>query len=247
MATEPQSQEATIVRLRAQLAVLPSLRGSSEDSPEFKRWLRDTRVVLERSFGRDDTHVRELGDLHFGLTAFSVDTPEEEFFEAFDRSLERAAAFLESVIAEVEEYGLEALDHQPPQGTTSFIAPERLRALRAATSTTFDLSRLVRIAEEIDASYRQGAYHAVAALTRALLDHVPPLFNCRSFAEVANNYGGTKSFRQSMEHLETSARRIADAHLHTQIRARETLPTATQVNFSNDLDVLLAEIVRILP
>jgi len=50
-----------------------------------------------------------------------------------------------------------------------------------------------------------------------------------------------------MAHLENSARRIADAHLHTQIRARETLPTATQVNFSNDLDVLLAEIVRILP
>ena len=119
--------------------------------------------------------------------------------------------------------------------------------MRAVKSTTFDLSRLVRMAEEIDISYRQGAYHAVAALTRALLDHVPPLFNCRSFAEVANNYGGGNSFRQSMEHLENSARRIGDAHLHTQIRARETLPTATQVNFSNDLDVLLAEIVRMLP
>ncbi|HYU31020.1 MAG TPA: hypothetical protein VEW48_02575 [Thermoanaerobaculia bacterium] len=195
MATAPQSHEATIARLRAQLAILPSLRGGSENSPEFKRWQRDSRVVLERFFGRDDTHVLEFGDLYFGLTAFSDDTPEEEFVEAFNRSLERAAAFLESVIAEVEEFGLEASGHQPPQGTTSFIAPERLSALRAAPATTFDLSRLVRIAEEIDASYRQGAYHAVAALTRALLDHVPPLFNCRSFAEVANNYGGTKSFR----------------------------------------------------
>jgi hypothetical protein len=87
---------------------------------------------------------------------------------------------------------------------------------------------------------------AVAALTRALLDHVPPIFGVASFAEVANNYRGSKSFRESMQHLEKSARNIGDAHLHTQIRRRETLPSATQVNFGNDLDVLLAEIVRLL-
>ena len=90
MATEPQSQEATLSRLRAQLAVLPSLRGGSDGSPEFKRWQRVTRVVLERAFGRDATHVREFGDLYFGLTAFSVDTSDEEFIEAFNRSLEEA-------------------------------------------------------------------------------------------------------------------------------------------------------------
>ena len=49
-----------------------------------------------------------------------------------------------------------------------------------------------------------------------------------------------------MRHLESSARRIGDAHLHNQIRHREALPSATQVNFSNDLDVLLSEIARIL-
>jgi hypothetical protein len=84
-------------------------------------------------------------------------------------------------------------------------------------------------------------------LTRALLDHVPPIFGKQSFAEVANNYGGGgKSFRESMLHLERSARNIGDAHLHIQIRNSESLPTSTQVNFSNDIDVLLAEIVRVL-
>ena len=68
----------------------------------------------------------------------------------------------------------------------------------------------------------------------------------RNFGEVANNYAATKSFRESMQHLENSARNIGDAHLHVQIRKRESLPTPTQVNFSNDLDVLLGEIVRIL-
>lgn len=83
-------------------------------------------------------------------------------------------------------------------------------------------------------------------LTRAILDHVPPILGVPSFSQVANNYSGTKTFKQHMEHLEISSRKIADAHLHTMIRSKETLPTKTQVNFSNDLDVLLGEIIRVL-
>jgi hypothetical protein len=83
-------------------------------------------------------------------------------------------------------------------------------------------------------------------LTRALLDHVPPVFGVKSFSEVANNYiGGSKSFKDTMLHLDTAAKKIADGFLHTQIRRSETLPTAQQVNFGAPLDLLLAEIVRI--
>jgi hypothetical protein len=38
---------------------------------------------------------------------------------------------------------------------------------------------------------------------------------------------------------------IADSALHTQIRQRESIPGAAQVNFGADLDVLLAEVIRI--
>jgi hypothetical protein len=68
-----------------------------------------------------------------------------------------------------------------------------------------------------------------------------------TFSEVANNYGGgSRSFKDTMQHLETAARKVADAHLHTPIRKSETLPVAQQVNFASQLDVLLSEIVRIL-
>lgn len=83
-------------------------------------------------------------------------------------------------------------------------------------------------------------------MTRVIVDHIPPIFGMNSFSEVANNYNGTKSFKDSMQHLDKSLRKIADAALHTQIRKRETLPNRTQINFYNDLDVLLAEIVRLL-
>ena len=46
--------------------------------------------------------------------------------------------------------------------------------------------------------------------------------------------------------LEESARTIANIHLHREIRETESLPTMTQVDFINKLDVLLEEIVRIL-
>ena len=76
--------------------------------------------------------------------------------------------------------------------------------------------------------------------------HIPPIFNVSSFAEVVNNYGGTKSFKDSMNLLQKSLRNVADSHLHVQIRAREILPNFTQANFKADLDLLLSEIVRLL-
>jgi hypothetical protein len=128
-----------------------------------------------------------------------------------------------------------------------FISPTRLVALKKLSAQAFDFAKLVRLCEELESSAQNGNLLAIAALTRALLDHVPPLFGASSFAQVANNYPGSRSFRDSMLHLENSARRIGDAHLHVQIRQRESLPSPTQVNFANDIDVLLAEIIRIAP
>lgn len=127
-----------------------------------------------------------------------------------------------------------------------FVDDVRLSDLRAINSDRFDLRKVVAICDELNVCYRSQCYLSVAALTRTLLDHVPPIFGVDSFAKVANNYSGGRSFRGSMQHLELSARNIADGHLHIQIRKRESLPSRTQVNFAADVDVLLAEIVRIL-
>lgn len=140
---------------------------------------------------------------------------------------------------------------QTDGGTTEplpyhFIDPRRLEELAQIKSSNYDIQKVIQFCREIDLCFRNECLLAVAALTRALLDHVPPIFQMRTFSEVANNYSGTKSFRESMQHLENSARKIGDAHLHTQIRKRESIPTRTQVNFANDLDVLLGEIIRVL-
>ena len=84
-------------------------------------------------------------------------------------------------------------------------------------------------------------------LLRAILDHVPPIFNMQNFSEVANNYSnGNRSFKGHMKRLDETARKIADSHLHVQIRSKEVLPTPVQVEFKQELDLLLSEVVRIL-
>jgi hypothetical protein len=127
----------------------------------------------------------------------------------------------------------------------SFVDEVRLRELRELPAVNWDLTRLVRLCEELNESFADGSYHAVAFLTRAVLDHVPPIFGCANFAAVANNYAGSKSFRHAMQSLDSFARKIADGQLHQQVRGQEVLPTIAQVNCSSALDLLLSEIVRI--
>jgi|CXWL01.1.fsa_nt_gi hypothetical protein len=127
-----------------------------------------------------------------------------------------------------------------------FVDPNRIEELRQVKNVSFDLAKLIRFCEELNGCYQSECYLAVAILTRALIDHISPIFAFNTFSEVVNNYAGTKSFKDHMKRLEDSSRKIADAHLHTGIRSKESLPTPTQVNFSNDIDVLLGEIIRIL-
>lgn len=125
-----------------------------------------------------------------------------------------------------------------------FVSENRIAELRCIDSTKFDLRKLIRLCEELNISYHAGAFLATAMLTRSLLDHVPPIFGFTSFKELANNYGGSRSFREAMARLEEAARKIADSYLHGPIRRRETLPNDQQVNFAAEVDMLLGEVAR---
>lgn len=170
--------------------------------------------------------------------------PYDKFIESFRREKrEQERKWLAKTEGQVDK-----LKQPFSTGSTwePYVDLERIKELGAIKSDNFDLVKLIKLCEELNESYANGCYLAVAMLVRAILDHVPPIFECKSFAEVANNFAGSRSFKHSMANLENSSRKIADAHLHGQIRSKETLPNKTQVNFSNDLDVLLAEIVRVL-
>lgn len=126
-----------------------------------------------------------------------------------------------------------------------YVDNERIVELSSLPSSKFDLTKLIQFCLELNNAYNKKSYLTIPLLVRAIIDHIPPIFEKENFAAVCGGYG-TKSFKDSMHHLNGSLRKIADSTVHTQIRAKENLPNTTQVNFKADLDVLLAEICRVL-
>lgn len=127
-----------------------------------------------------------------------------------------------------------------------YVPQSRIKELASIGTKEFDLTKLIQFCNELNSSLSEGNHFSIIMLSRAILDHIPPVFGVESFHEIANNYKGARSFKESMERLNKSCRKIADQHLHSQIRGSEVLPTIAQVDFSNDIDLLLSEIVRIL-
>jgi len=125
-----------------------------------------------------------------------------------------------------------------------YIAAARLENLRKLQSPQFDIRRLVRMCEEINSSWQHGNLIAVAALTRILLDHVPPIFGHPTFVQVTAN--ASRSLKAIFEALEQNSRKISDSLIHQTIRKKETLPTEQMVNCSQNMDVLLAELIRVI-
>ena len=124
-----------------------------------------------------------------------------------------------------------------------YVDPERIDELTNIDDDDFDFTKLVAYLKELNVAYSHGLYLSIPLLVRAIIDHIPPVFNKENFSEVCGSYG-THSFKESMKNLNNSSRKIADSFLHSHIRKREALPNKTQINFKNDLDVLLQEIVR---
>lgn len=125
-----------------------------------------------------------------------------------------------------------------------FVNPYRIKELEEINNEQFDFSRLLQFCSEINDNFSRGNYLSVAMIGRSIINHVPPLFNQETFNQVANNYG-SKSFKIAMNHLNITMRSIADSYLHDTIRKKESIPNSNQVNFSQDLDVLLSEIIRL--
>lgn len=153
-------------------------------------------------------------------------------------SVGRQAHYLESLANRLDLY-------PTVEAAGGYVDPKRIHELQGAQTAAFNLSRLIRYCEELNLAWHGGAYLSVMMLVRAIMDHVPPLFNAKRFAEIPAEYKqGSKSFLQSVGKLQSAARDIANSYLHTHIRPKETLPTATQVDFRQQIDVLLGEVAR---
>ena len=223
--------------IRESLSAIEMLQQFNEPpeqiAPQFHSWILHVSDALE------------VAEMESELAIWQRALESVKFYDD-DSSLPVQMASLRSVVLGIQIRLNRSNNSDVVVIKEPFVANERISELSKITSQSFDLSKLIKLCQEANYAYVGGCYLAVAMLTRAILDHVPPIFGVSKFSEVANNYKGSKSFKDSMSYLENSSRKIADSFLHTQIRNSETLPTRNQLKFSADLDVLFAEIVRVL-
>ena len=238
---------------------LPTIaKNWSEHLDEFKSLLKKPIYPMGASFGVSRPDPKSPGYI-FSKEDYQED--QEKWLESERRNNQQSEseaagyrqncenahkkilAFLDGIIHEAENSAT------MPATTThvsDYVNIQRIDELRCVNGASYDLSKLVKMCEELNICYSSNAYFATLMLVRSILDHISPIFECGAFSEIANNYKGGKSFKEAMQRLENTARKIADSYLHLQIRNSESLPNSTQVKFDSELDVLLAEIYRIL-
>jgi hypothetical protein len=66
-----------------------------------------------------------------------------------------------------------------------------------ADARRFDHSKLLRLIGELNDNYGRGNAYAAHALLRAILDHIPPMLGCATFAGVAPTRGTCRNFSTS--------------------------------------------------
>lgn len=206
----------------------------SADATHFDQLLAEARHLIGTELGHPNNYS-------FSLTYTPVrqtSSPSYSSVQEAVKTLRRAAR---------------TLGRTPPANpqhqtvSRAYVDPKRISELESIENNELDFAKLIELCREINVAAANECHMSTAMLLRTILDHIPPVFNFTSFAEVANNYSGPqhRSFKTHVIRLQTSLRSIADMHLHSRIRALEDLPTFVQVDFSQDLDVLLGEIIRV--
>jgi hypothetical protein len=97
-------KEIAIDKVNRKIDEIENLKTLEIESMEFKKWHRDTEVLIEKLFGENSRHINDFNNISYSLYAFTTRTPNSDFIKAFIRGLDNASAILESLRNEVEEY-----------------------------------------------------------------------------------------------------------------------------------------------
>ena len=228
-------KQKTLEKLEELKAIIDNKKGFRSKT-EFLDWGAKVEPLLAFNAEYQQQFSADLNMIHANLSAQTAEPLANRMRTTLNKAIEQLK----------HEIDISCQPEAIKLMTKDYIHQTRIKELKEISAAQFDLCKLLKFCEELNTCYKANNLFALIMLTRALIDHVPPIFGYQTFKEVVNNYKGTKSFKDNMERLDESSRKIADQHLHTKIRKSESLPTMNQVDFSNDIDVLLAEIHRIL-
>jgi hypothetical protein len=202
----------------------------------YQVWLSETANILELIFNKHEVKKKQLENVFkrpgYNMMGINLEIASKECNELID-------GFINTLKIEDE------IDIPNTSENGNYVSQQRIKELSSIKSDKFDFSKLIELCNEINVNHKNRNFYSIAILVRAIMDHVPPIFEKRTFNEVANNLS-VKSMKKNFLHLQSSMRNIADGFLHQGIRNKEVLPSETQVDFKADLDTLLSEIIRIM-
>lgn len=116
-----------------------------------------------------------------------------------------------------------------------------------APNTNWKVDKLLALCAELNDSYASNNPYACAALIRAILDHIPPVFGHRDFKQVAAQHTFTVQ-RTDKAHAQklTGFKDIADDALHRPISTNIPLITMNDIPEPTRLRAVLHELVTLM-
>lgn len=232
------SEAELVYKLRDEVQTL-----GNYDTHKLEELLDEIKLNINRLFGEDsDTYIKQVDSIKFiPVKSYYVITARQEEESCWETGRKKLLKLLEHIGEDLTTGKTSRIATK----SNKYVSEIRIQELKAIKSEHFDMIKLIRLCEEINVAHDNNLHLATIMLLRAILDHVPPIFSKTTFNEFASQYG-KKSFKDQMQHLQNGARKIADDHLHSPIRKEEILPTDIQVYFPQNLDSLLAEVIRVL-
>lgn len=124
---------------------------------------------------------------------------------------------------------------------SAYVNEKVVESIRAKQGqSTFELTKLLRLVEELNDNYARGNTYASHMLLRAVLDHIPPILGCTKFAEVVSNYSWGRTDERYIKRL-AQFRDQADDALHRQISTKACVLDFDDMPKSVYVDRLLQE------
>jgi REase_DpnII-MboI len=113
-----------VAKIQLQINAIALLRQQPRFSPDFDKWQRDTEVAIEKIFGSETRHIKDFKSISyispFGFSGISYSgdqnsfsgTPDSEDINRYLEGLEKAKSILQSMLEEVDEYGINSSEAQ---------------------------------------------------------------------------------------------------------------------------------------
>ena len=146
--------------LKKQKEQIADLQRQERFSPAFKKWKRDTQVVIGKIFGDGSKAQADFDGIHYSLSMFSTATPDSAFQEAYVEGLAAAAAVVDSCVAEIEEFWDEG---------AAATKPDTLRLISQLLSKFHTVARQLRVRHAARATLNISDEYDVQDLLHALL------------------------------------------------------------------------------